>query len=154
VLTIRYRLTVTGWSECDLRSDEMLATISASYLSDALGDLARAVLALVQGEGESRCSFEEEPGEYRWIFTRTDGEAGVDLHILSFNDAFARLPDERGDEVFTAATTMPELVRALVAALDEVREEHGLDGYRAKWVEHYFPDDEHAALAAAAATER
>ena len=150
MLTIRYRLTGTGWSECDLASEEMSVTISASYMSDALGDLSRAVLELVQGEGESRCSFEEEPGEYRWIFTRTDGEAGVDLHILWFNDAFEKQPDERGKEVFAAATTMPELVRALVAALDEVRDSHGVEGYRERWVEHDFPEDEHAALAAAA----
>jgi hypothetical protein len=44
------------------------ATITASYLMDALGLLLEDVGSMLEGVDEARCSWEEEPGEYRWIF--------------------------------------------------------------------------------------
>ena len=37
-----YELTGAGWAECTLRIGEQCVTVTASYLSDALGDLAAA----------------------------------------------------------------------------------------------------------------
>jgi len=39
----RYQLAGTGWSECRLSIGDTRCEITASYLSDALGDLAAAV---------------------------------------------------------------------------------------------------------------
>jgi hypothetical protein len=147
VLSIAYRLTGAGWSECDLASGNVSVTISASYLGDALGDLARAVLAIVRGEAFSRSSFDEEPGEYRWLFTR-DGNR-VWIRVLAFDDLWGKQSDEKGKEVFRAEASVDELAGALVTALDAVLKDYGTTGYREKWIEHDFPASEHAALAAA-----
>jgi len=42
---ISYELAGTGWAECVIRINDATATVTASYLSDALDDLASAVAA-------------------------------------------------------------------------------------------------------------
>jgi hypothetical protein len=86
-----YRLTGTGWAEAQIADATSRAVITASYLSDALGDLLEALGTILEGAAEARCSWEEEPGEYRWIFAREDRDQ-VTLRILVFADMYAR-PD-------------------------------------------------------------
>ena len=65
-VTLEYRLTGRGWSECIVEIDDKSATLTASYLSDVLADLLDAVVSIVQGNDEVTVSFMEEPGEYQW----------------------------------------------------------------------------------------
>jgi hypothetical protein len=67
-LAFSYQLQGHGWAECRLEIDDQHATLTASYLSDALGDLASATTAALRGHPRPTASFAEEPGEYRWIF--------------------------------------------------------------------------------------
>jgi hypothetical protein len=69
-VAITYELTGHGWSECMIRVDERTVTVTASYLSDALGSLSDAVLAVLLGSRTAKASFDEEPGEYRWVLDR------------------------------------------------------------------------------------
>jgi hypothetical protein len=64
-----YELTGTGWSECRLSIGDARCEVTASYLSDALGELASAVEDVLRWPGvDARAVFVEEPGEYRWRF--------------------------------------------------------------------------------------
>jgi hypothetical protein len=144
MLTIEYRLTGTGWSECVLRADGETVTISASYVGDALGDLARAALALVEGKSKSRCSFHEEPGEFRWLFSRH--REHVILRVLRFGERWSGGPDERGNKIFRTEMTVRELAVAVSTMLDAVLREYGAAGYAAKWARHDFPSPEHHSL--------
>lgn len=49
MLKIDYRLTGSGWSECTIHADGRECEISASYLSDALGKLVLAGVAVLAG---------------------------------------------------------------------------------------------------------
>ena len=42
---ISYDIVGSGWAKCTIRVDEACATVTASYLSDALDDLASALAA-------------------------------------------------------------------------------------------------------------
>ena len=66
VVSFEYRLTGRGCSECIVEIDDKSASLTASYLSDALADLLDAVVSIVQGNDEVTVSFMEEPGEYQW----------------------------------------------------------------------------------------
>lgn len=73
------------------------ATITASSIpSEPLLPLLWAVRLLLLGNSEARCSWWEEPGEYRWLFSRQDGN--VLIHILWFKD-IAGWSDEKGQTV-------------------------------------------------------
>ena len=93
-MEFNYRLTGTGWSEARIADDLSWAALTASYLSDALGDLLEAVGTILEGAAEACVSWQEEPGEYRWIFVR-EGDL-VHLRILGFALRWRRRSQARG----------------------------------------------------------
>ncbi len=53
-LELRFDLTGVGWAEATLSAGNDSVTILASYLSDALGDLAAATVLIASGLDEAR----------------------------------------------------------------------------------------------------
>jgi len=145
-----YRLTGKGWAEARIADESGWAAMTASYLSDALGDLLEAVGLLLEGASKARCSWEEEPGEYRWIFVRADGN-DVNLKILAFDDMYAQpaalpgvaqfspQPDEHGELRFSTTQPLGVLARAIADGAAAALAEYGEAGYLAQWVEAPFP---------------
>jgi hypothetical protein len=73
-IDLHYELTGTGWSECRVVIGESRCDLTASYLSDALGDLAAAVEDVLRWPGvDARAVFVEEPGEFGWRFIAAGG---------------------------------------------------------------------------------
>jgi hypothetical protein len=132
-----YRLTGTGWSEARLAHGSNWTTITASYLGDALGDLLEALGVLLEGAAQARCSWEDEPGEYRWLFERTDSD--VHLRVLAFPDQYAEEPDDQGKLLFEAQTPLREMAEAIADGAQSVLNEYGEDEYLRQWKEHPFP---------------
>jgi hypothetical protein len=137
-IAINYRLTGHGWSECLISSDEASCTTTASYLSDALGNLVRAAEALLSGFSAVSFSFEEEPGEYRWVI-RSPRLNEIDVVILQFPDLYSGRPDHEGQEIFRVRCTPETFAEAVYEAALRVLKEHGEEGYAEKWSEHQFP---------------
>ena len=94
-IAINYRLTGPGWSECVISCDGQSCITTASYLSDALGNLVRAAVALLSGFSAVTFSFEEEPGEYRWVI-RSPRLNEIDLAVLELPDLYRGQPDHEG----------------------------------------------------------
>lgn len=149
-LSITFRITGLGWAECTLNGDNGTCTVTASYLSDALGSLVTAAKALVTGFSAVTFSFDEEPGEYRWVI-RSPRLNELRIQILSFGDLWSGKPDEEGQEVFNFVCTPETFAEAVHAAAGAVLAEHGESGYREKWHEHPFPTATFTELSAALA---
>jgi hypothetical protein len=152
LMEFEFRLTGAGWAEARIADDARTAIVTASYLSDALGDLLAAVGVLLEGASESRCSWAEEPGEYRWLFVRTSDD-DVELTILEFDDMFdwpdadtisgvrelSPQPDERGEIHFQTWQPLSVLARAIADGASAALAEHGAEGYLEQWIEAPFP---------------
>src|SRR5262245_63524255 len=91
-VSFAYRLVGSGWAECTIAIDEQHAAMTASYLSDAFGDLLGAVIRMVEGQPEATASFAEEPGEYRWRFFRKEPDR-ILIRILDFPELWGDRPD-------------------------------------------------------------
>jgi hypothetical protein len=143
-VTLTYKLTGSGWSECQIEIGKENALITASYLSDALGSLVRAAVDLLTGSTEAIAQFDEEPGEYRWLFSQRNNE--LQLRILWFNELWGNRPNEEGEPILVAQCSLMAFARALHAALEHILEEHGIEGYKDMWVEHDFPLQSYEAL--------
>lgn len=139
-IEIDYRLVGTGWSTCIVRADQGHVEVTASYLSNALGDLATAAVMLLEGTTQVRFSFDEEPGEYRWILEVTRDR--VRVRILEFKELWGGEPDDAGQVRLDAACSIEEFAQAVRHTLRDVLSTHGREGYRAQWVEHDFPQSE------------
>jgi hypothetical protein len=144
VFHLDYHLDGTGWSRATVADQDQTAHLTASYLSDALGDLTRATLALVRGARQATISWEEEPGEYRWLLTRTGGDLAI--RILWFDDADTQQPDEAGRVVFATTCILTTFATALARQLQQLLDDLGVDGYKRQWVRHDFPLSELEAL--------
>ncbi|MES2464484.1 MAG: hypothetical protein V4671_28315 [Armatimonadota bacterium] len=108
-----------------------------SYLSDAPADLGRATLTLLRYPlKEVTCSWQDEPGEWRWIMHRA--ENCVRIEVLSFDETFSSLSDEHGEQVFMAECSLLRLATEVQGQLRKLLDEFGEPGYQEKWG-HPFP---------------
>lgn len=137
-LSLSYKLTGLGWAECTLSDDESSTTITSSYLSDALGRLVLAAVAASSGFSRLAFSFEEEPGEYRWVINspRTNE---IELKIFQFDYAYSDLPDEKGQLVFCTRCRPVIFAAAVRRAAVELLTTVGEAGYAKQWEQHPFP---------------
>ena len=136
-LYLTYRLRGHGWAEATISQDGPGVTLTASYLSDALGDLTAAVVALLGGAEEQMVCWEEEPGEYRWYFTRAGAQVRVRIAWVPDNEPGRMRPRE--EEVFVASCALARLAAQVRGALRQLLAEHGAAGYLAGWIRYPFP---------------
>jgi hypothetical protein len=95
-------------------------------------------VALLSGFSAVTFSFDEEPGEYRWVI-RSPRLNDLDIAILFFGDLWSGLPDEQGREVFRVRCVPETFGVAVYEAAHAVLSEVGEVGYAEKWAEHPFP---------------
>jgi len=138
LLTIEYCVVGSGWAECNISFDKTSIKITASYLSDALGNLILGAIAILSGFSRISFGFDEEPGEYRWCIQLIDS-GDISLKILSFDELWSNKPDSEGKEILHIESNPLEFGKAVQKAALAVLEKHGADGYLETWVEHPFP---------------
>ncbi len=136
-MQFNYEIVGVGWARASLGEGDSKVELTASYLGDALGDLLEAIGVLLEGGTSARCSWEEEPGEYRWVFTR-DGH-NVRLVILALSDNFPPMPDEDGVEIYRTSEPLVDLARSVADAAQRVLDQYGEAEYLRRWVDAPFP---------------
>jgi hypothetical protein len=137
-LAIDYRLAGAGWADCTVKCSSAACELSASYLSDALGNLVLAAVGVLAGHHSVSVGFDEEPGEYRWSITRI-GNDQVHLCVLSFNELWGNRPDTEGEMLLECDLHPLQFGEAVQAAARAVLTKHGVAGFKEKWGEHDFP---------------
>jgi hypothetical protein len=133
-----YTLDGAGWATCTVAAGDVHCEITASYLSDALGNLVAAAVATLSGRGSATVSFDEEPGEYRWVIEAKSPSLCA-VQILEFPELWGNKPNSDGKSVFRAEVTPIVFGRAVHAAAASVLEKHGIEGYAKSWIQHPFP---------------
>jgi len=134
-----YKLKGAGWGEARVGDAANHVLLPTSYLTDVLSELLQAVGTLLEGAWSAQCSWEEEPGEYRWLFERRDGR--VSVRILAFSSQYPPQPDGAGTLVFETECSLMEAASAIAGGCEQVLVEHGEAGYKEKWIEHPFPTE-------------
>ena len=139
-LVIDYKLTGSGWAECTIADGPRSCTVTASYLTDAFGDLVLSAVALLHWFNALSFSFEEEPGESRWVFT-SKGNNEIELKILDGDDIVQAIQDRACNILFETVFTREIFGNAVLQAGNNLLEKHGEAGYLEQWVEHPFPTE-------------
>jgi hypothetical protein len=86
----------------------------------------------LHGSELQRFSFDEEPGEYRWVLRRVWPDR-LRVEILEFSELWSNAPDDEGTVLLRGDCTTKEFALAVVSALDSVLAEHGEAGYKERW---------------------
>lgn len=94
------------------------ARMQVWHVSDALGELLRCVVQLLEGGDYAWCVWEDDPGEHKWVFHRRGDH--IALQILRFPTSFSGYgaPEEWAEPIF--ATTCP-LTKFAVKVRNEAR---------------------------------
>ena len=135
-----YQLAGAGWADARISAGGRHRNMTVSYLSDALGDMARSALHLLRGSREVSFAFEDEPGEHRWILTRGTMDS-LRIRILWFEDTFSRSSPDQGAEVFSCDCAVLDFVGQVSAVLQNIVTDDGIEGYKRRWQNHDFPTD-------------
>ena len=137
-LNITYRLTGIGWAECTVADADNTCTVSASYLSNALHSLVLSANALLSRFSSMTFSFDEEPGEYRWVISSPRLNE-IEIQILNLDELWGDKPNSEGRLLFKTTCTPETFAAAVHAAAAAVLAEYGEAGYLEKWSEYPFP---------------
>lgn len=144
-IEVQYKLVGTGWSECVLDVDGHTCTVTASYLSDALGEFVKAVNHILGGGNEAKFSFDEEPGEYRWILKRTEDDALL-IKIIEFPELWGNKDDSEGKVIFEVTCPAHAFGKALLVSLNDLLDEYDITGYKEKWLDAEYPVEQYIGL--------
>jgi hypothetical protein len=136
MFALTYKLDDNGWATAAVSNGDATISVLASYLTDALGDLARAARGLLRGQAEVTFSFVEEPGQHRFVITRRADD--LDIKIFHLPRAFAS-GVEGGRLVFSATSDVRSFANSAINCLRNVLDEVGETEYRRRWRNHDFP---------------
>jgi hypothetical protein len=145
MMQLVYKLAGAGWADARISNTSVYRDMAVSYLSDALGAMARAALQLLRGAREASFSFQDEPGEHRWILSRGEADS-LRIRILWFEDNFSPRPQERGTEVFGCDCAVLDFVGQVSSVLQTLLADEGIDGYIRRWQSDEFPVDTFAEI--------
>ncbi len=148
LFTFSYDLDTAGWSTATVSDGTHTATLTASYLSDALGDLTRAVIALLQGAERATLTWQEEPSVIEWRFERQGDDVVVRLTRFADNTSYGRSQAQPGELPFSVRCPLTRLGSEILDELWRIHDTVGIDGYKERWKMHPFPLQEYRQLRA------
>lgn len=132
-----YTLTGTGWALVDLAVGAKRVSLRVSYLTDGLGDLLRASIAIAEGAHDRALVWVEEPGCNELSLSQRSGIVTIQVwHYKGFDPAHR---DDLGRLRLHASCSASDLCAAIASGAREVLSELGEAGYREQWDAHYFP---------------
>lgn len=145
-LSLRYALTTPGRAVVALEADDLRVAMQATDETDALGDLTRAAVTLLEGGAHASLVLEDAPGVHEWTFER-QGDL-VQLRIHSWADRRSGSSDMVMSQERSVALACPltVLARELVLVLDVLWVGHGPDGWARLSPKHLFPAAERRRL--------
>lgn len=138
-MKVVYTLAEAGWATSTVSDGDKRREMTISYLTNAPLDMIKAAIAILEGAESVRFSFDDEPGEHRWIIQAKETNEALQVRVLWFDDICCALPDEAGVEVFRCYSTRRAFAGEIRAALREVLQRHGMKGYKRRWVNARFP---------------
>jgi hypothetical protein len=126
-----------GWARAKFEIGEAQLSLLASYMTDALGDLIRAALALAGGSSDQKVVWVEEPGCSEWVLIR-DSET-LRVQIVHYDGLSPTHLGDLGVPELDASCSTAEFLNAIYLGADAALSAHGPDRYKELWRAHEFP---------------
>jgi hypothetical protein len=147
MFSVKYQLTSSASAELGISDGVNHAVVEVSYFSDPLRDLARAVIALLEGAWRFQFTQFVEPSEYHWSLIRRDGKVTIRIRRFKSEEQFHD-PKDHGKKHLVAEGSLRDLAKAVLDQLNELYTTLGPEGYVKQWVDYSFPLAESTRLSA------
>lgn len=125
------KLIGRGWTKATITNGSEEISVTGTYLSDAIRDFIMVITTIVEGAENVTCSWQEEPGQYRWLISRRDGS--IELSILWYDKAFSHQRNEDGQQIFSCTADLRRFGKSVQRELDRMVYEYGVEGYKRTW---------------------
>lgn len=135
MITFSCQLVEYGWIDVTLATLDNEIKIIASYLLDAPNDLIIALALLLEGLNETVCLWQDEPGEYRWVFTKQENY--FELKILQLEETFSHKSNENANLIFCGTDNLVKFSHKILREFDAIKIQHTVDGYKKLWGHEY-----------------
>ena len=140
-----YKLTGTGWARADLRIGTTRVSLRVSYLTDGLGDIVRAAIAIGEGASDQTVIWVEEPGYNELAFSQRAGT--VTIQIWHYPNLSPSHSGEMGELRMHQRFSPDEFFAAISSGTRDVLSLHGVEGYKEEWHAHEYPTGDAGHLA-------
>ncbi len=143
VIRLTYKVEEHGWATTHISDGANELTMYPSRVTGGdIEDLAEKVIALLRADREGasiklRCSWGDEPGEYRWVLENDVGNLRID--ILWFDTSRSRLDDEKGKVLFSTRCSLLKFAIQIKTELQAAVDTIGKEEYK-KRSGRDFPD--------------
>ena len=145
-VTLVYKLDEAGWASATLVTPTKGVAFGPSYLSDALGDLVRAVVGIANARRsrppfvfEQRVEWFGEPVGLDLIF-ETQQDGSVRLQLVEMPDESHRRTGRQ--VIFDDQIDFEIFAHSVYGQASQILQVHGADGYKERWKLHDFPEDD------------
>lgn len=121
-----------GWMDITIQPNQgEQIEIPVSFLSDAVGEIARHIVALHKGVTEVTMTLQTEPGEYRfWIKKRS--QVIVQFMVYEMSDNFSTEAVTEGGLLMSEELTLVKLTKLFYRELSKLKE-LGPEEYHKRW---------------------
>ncbi len=147
-IQLTYTLGNAGWAYAQVSSEQQTVRMTISYLHDTLTNLADAALSLLLSPSLPQVIvFMDEPGEYQLRLT-PDKSGVIQAELRWYNDwqSWGMYAENRYTSALQTTTTASDFALVVETVLDDIWLTHGPEQYKAKWIEHDFPDHQYDRL--------
>jgi hypothetical protein len=123
MITFTYKYEEHGWPVAYISDGVTSRQIYPSLITGhGLNELAERVVFLLKMDRQGlstkeRCSWGDEPGEYRWVLENDSGN--LNIQILWFDEPWSHLSDDKGKVLFS---TQCSLLKFAIQVKTELRE--------------------------------
>ncbi|MDQ5826399.1 MAG: hypothetical protein M3441_19585 [Chloroflexota bacterium] len=134
MLRFTYKIEEHGWATTHISDGANELTLHSSRVTGGdIEDLAEKVVALLRADQEGvaiklRCSWGDEPGEYRWVLENDGGNLRID--ILWFDNSRSRLEDEKGKVLFATQCSLLKFAIQIKTELRSAVDTIGKEEYK------------------------
>jgi hypothetical protein len=122
------QLSGRGWADAFLENDQQHLKADISYLSDGIGEMADAAVAILKGERSTKFSFQDEPGEHVFVLTRGKDDQ---LNIQVFEN-FKTFEGRLKNSVLKIDCAVLDFVGQVFSSLAAMQRNEG-DAYKERW---------------------
>jgi hypothetical protein len=138
-MNLSYVLHEAGWATATIEHEGRHRVMRVSWMNDAVLRMINAAIGMKNGAQEVRFGFTDEPGEHECVVTQT--EPGRIRVRLFWYEVWMPPGRDTGAEVFACETSRKEFCQTIFDCGKQLLDEHGEDGYKARWVAHEFPTE-------------
>lgn len=144
---VNYKLSGSGWADFTIFDGVQTHQFAVTYMHDSLLELSEATIRLLLGSKNRSVSFLDEPGELKMELEKTS-DLVITVKGKWYKDYYSwnLVSSEDYKELFYFETDLIQFSKSVLWNMDEIWNEYGSSGYKAKWQNTPFPHSNYLKL--------